>query len=264
MQTTSPDRGVLGARVARTKFVLRKVAPSAELAPFVEYHWMVSWDLRGEPPFTQQVVPHPNVHLVFQAEGTRLYGVLRGRFTRTLTGRGQVLGVRFHPGGFRPWLGERVSSLTDRTVSATEFFGVAGTEEPVVSAPDEAGMVAAAEVFLGPFRPRPDPVVAQVRELVSGIAADVGLTRVDAVARSAGLTVRSLQRLFSEYVGVGPKWVIRRFRMHEAATRAEGGDGPDWAALAAELGYSDQAHFTREFTATIGVSPARYADRLPP
>jgi AraC-like DNA-binding protein len=43
-----------------------------------------------------------------------------------------------------------------------------------------------------------------------------------------------------------------------AAIRAEQGGPVDWAVLAADLGYADQAHLTRDFTATIGVPPARY------
>ncbi|MGH3243290.1 MAG: helix-turn-helix domain-containing protein, partial [Spirillospora sp.] len=70
---------------------------------------------------------------------------------------------------------------------------------------------------------------------------------------------RGLQRLFHEYVGIGPKWVIRRYRMLEAAGRAEAGARVGWADLAAELGYTDQAHFTRDFTAAVGTPPARYA-----
>jgi AraC-like DNA-binding protein len=82
---------------------------------------------------------------------------------------------------------------------------------------------------------------------------------VDDLAAALGIGARRLQRIFAEYVGVGPKWVIRRHRMQEAAERAAAGTGVDWAALAAELGYADQSHFTRDFTRTLGISPAQYA-----
>jgi len=55
--------------------------------------------------------------------------------------------------------------------------------------------------------------------------------------------------------------VLRRARLHEAAARAESGTAVDWAALASDLGYADQAHLTRDFTATVGVPPARYSSR---
>jgi AraC-like DNA-binding protein len=91
------------------------------------------------------------------------------------------------------------------------------------------------------------------------ITSDSSLRRVDELSVVSGLSVRALQRLFSDYVGVSPKWVMRRARLHEAALRADGGEPVDWAALASDLGYADQAHLTRDFTATIGVPPARYA-----
>jgi AraC-like DNA-binding protein len=88
---------------------------------------------------------------------------------------------------------------------------------------------------------------------------DRTLPRVDALAQALGASVRTVQRLFADHVGVGPSWVARRFRLHEVALAATRGEDVDWAALAAELGYCDQAHLVRDFTATVGTPPARYA-----
>jgi AraC-like DNA-binding protein len=98
---------------------------------------------------------------------------------------------------------------------------------------------------------------------VARIQAEPHLTRVDALADAAGLGVRRLQRLFAEYVGLGPKRVIRRYRLHEVGERLAAGAEIDWVGLATELGYADQAHFIRDFTAMIGESPTRYAERYP-
>jgi AraC-like DNA-binding protein len=75
------------------------------------------------------------------------------------------------------------------------------------------------------------------------------------------MSTRSLQRLFADHVGLGPKWVINRYRVHEAAEVAAASPDVDWAALAAALGYSDQSHLVREFTAAVGTPPDRYARR---
>ena len=84
---------------------------------------------------------------------------------------------------------------------------------------------------------------------------------MDAVARDAGTSVRGLQRLFAEYVGIGPKWVIRRYRLREVTERLARGEPVEWAGLAAELGYADQAHFVRDFRRMFGESPTWYAER---
>nr|BFE68666.1 hypothetical protein GCM10020092_019670 [Actinoplanes digitatis] len=72
-----------------------------------------------------------------------------------------------------------------------------------------------------------------------------------------------MQRLFADYVGLGPKWVIRRYRLHEVGERLAAGADIDWARLVGELGYADQAHFTRDFTAMFGEPPTVYAQRYP-
>jgi AraC-like DNA-binding protein len=102
-----------------------------------------------------------------------------------------------------------------------------------------------------------------VAGIVARIAAGPDITRVDTLADQVGVGVRRLQRLFNEYVGVGPKWVIRRYRLHEVTQRLAAGDAVNWGRLAAELGYADQAHFVRDFTAMTGETPTRYADRYP-
>lgn len=66
-----------------------------------------------------------------------------------------------------------------------------------------------------------------VARIVDGIRDDPTVTRVDAVAQRYGIGVRRLQRLFTNYVGIGPKWVIRC--LHEAAGRAVSGAPVDWA-----------------------------------
>jgi AraC-like DNA-binding protein len=265
-------RGVLRPDLAATRFRLARYQPSDPLAPFVEYYWIPRWDLRGEPPHAQTILPHPNVHLVFEASGAGIFGVDRRLFTRSLSGLGLAFGVRFLAGCFRPFWQAPISQLTDRVVPAARLFGPqaektrqaimrvsAGSADAADSEEADAWMIGYAEALLCSVRPEQDPVAEQVAALVSRITADPGLRRVDQLAAASGMTARSLQRLFADYVGVSPKWVMRRARLHEAAERADSGEPVDWASLAADLGYADQAHLTRDFTATIGISPTRYA-----
>jgi AraC-like DNA-binding protein len=55
--------------------------------------------------------------------------------------------------------------------------------------------------------------------------------------------------------------VIRRYRLREVTERMAAGADIDWAALAADLGYTDQAHFVRDFRSMFGESPTHYAQR---
>jgi len=72
----------------------------------VEHFWTVRWSLAQ--PYTAETLPYPAVHVVIERDRSEIVGVMDTRFSRTLTGRGTVLGIRFRPGGFRPFLGAPV------------------------------------------------------------------------------------------------------------------------------------------------------------
>lgn len=254
-------RGVLYPELTATKIRLAQHPPSPEIGRFVEYYWIVAWDLRGKASHESHVLSHPNVHLVFEEPHAAVYGIVRSTFRRRISGLGHVLGVRFRPGAFRPFLGRPVADIADRVVPAHTLFdpaAVRGTQAAVLGTRDDAEMVAHAEEFLSARLPEPDPAADEAAEIVARITSDPSLARVDEMADRLGMSVRRLQRLFAEYVGASPKWVLRRARLHEAAERAAAGRRIDWAALAAELGYADQAHLTRDFTAAVGTPPAAY------
>ena len=224
--------------------------PSPALAPWVERYWEARWDYAE--PYRQKIVPYPNVHLVFGGGRADVNGVRSGYQLRVLEGRDRVFGVAFRPGCFRPFLGVSVSTITDRVVPASEVFG-----------PDLPTTldVPAVEAFLLNHLPDDDPRVRQASAAVELIAGVKAVTRVERLAGELGLSMRGLQRLFAEYVGIGPKWVIRRYRLHEVTARMAAGGVIDWAALAADLGYVDQGHFIRDFKSMFGEPPTWYARR---
>ncbi|MGW0845057.1 AraC family transcriptional regulator [Streptomyces sp. NPDC002787] len=260
-------RGIVDAPELFARVRFRRREPAEPLRPFLEHYWLIDWDL--PEPYVSQVVPHPSVNVVFQRfEGQEPFaevsGIGLGLFTQKLEGRGRVCGIQFRPGGFRPFTpGTPATAWTGRRVRQSEVFP--GTDPTAILAPDdEDSRVAALDAFLTGLGPRPDPQADLAMALVDRIRTDRTIRRVTDFARAEGLSVRLLQRLFSAYVGVGPKWVILRYRIHEALERAETDRTTDWAALAADLGYADQAHLVRDFTATVGVPPTAYAEAVSP
>ncbi|GAA4570857.1 helix-turn-helix domain-containing protein [Planotetraspora kaengkrachanensis] len=252
------QRGWVNPYAGLNAFDFFRQAPSPELAAYVEHFWVVTWTDLAEP-YEQRIVSHPTVNMTITQDFHRIAGVIRGGFSYTMRDSGRVLGTRFRPGGFRPFLGGPVSQLTGRFVEISEMYGAAGAAlvEQVLAEPDARAAIALIERFLRSLGPNQDPTAEEVAALVAMVESDMSMTRVDELAARSGRSVRSLQRLFRDYVGVGPKWVIRRFRLHEAAERVH--RGIDLATLAAELGYTDQAHLTRDFTAAVGMPPAAYA-----
>lgn len=265
-------RGVLHRGVATPASVYGRYWPADDLLPFVEHFWTVAWDVRE--PEVHEVLTHPSVQMVLENGNSRVAGVTTGKFTRRLEGKGRVLGTKFRPGGFRPFLGRAVSALTNRMLPLAEVFGPAGAEleDRALACVDALAAFEVVQGFLRGLGPvaairdrgdQPDPNLALVGRIAERAATDREITRVDHLVREFGLSARQLQRLFDDYVGVTPKWIIQRYRLHEAAERiADGvadGKATDGAALALDLGYADQAHFIRDFKKLVGSTPAEYA-----
>ncbi|MEU5895865.1 helix-turn-helix domain-containing protein [Streptomyces venezuelae] len=264
-------RGIVDASGLLSRVRFRRHAAAAPLHPYVEHYWLIDWDL--PEPYATHVVPHPSVNIVFQRYATEaletafgeVAGVGLSLFTQKLEGRGRVCGVQFRPGGFRPFAPDRpLSDLTGHRLPLDDVFPhtvkqAAEAVTAVLSPADEHARVAALDAFLLNLAPTRDPQADLAATLVDRIRGDRSIRRVDAFAREEGMSVRALQRLFSAYVGVGPKWIILRYRIHEALERAESERDVDWADLAATLGYADQAHLVRDFTTTVGVPPTAYA-----
>jgi AraC-like DNA-binding protein len=255
-------RGIIAPETALTKFSLNRHAPSPGVARFVSWYWVVTWDLRDAEPHEQQVFAHPVVNVVFGDGPALIHGVTTKIGSRLLEGEGRVIGIMFRPAGFRPFLDRPMNTITDRSVPLERAFGVdaASIDHAMhLAIGDEAELVRLADTFLAARVPSGEQRSEATTAIAERAAGDPTLRRVDRLAEESGLTVRQLQRRFADHVGVSPKALIRRYRLYEAAELVRAGADMDWAGLAAELGYSDQAHLTRDFSGAIGLSPERYA-----
>lgn len=257
-RSPNPVRGVLHEPENSPRFAHHRYVPSQELASLVEHVWSVAWHV--ERPRAQEVLPHPSVHLTLEEDGAWITGVPTGLYTKTLEGKGRVLGVKFKPGAFGAFAPCPVSRWNNRRAPAEEVFpGMLDLLRPVYKMPTEPALIHVQGVLVS----RPRNLLHKRQKLAMAAAqramTDRTLTRVEHLASEFGVSVRTLQRVFAEYVGVSPKWVLVRYRVHEALAEADKSGPQPWASIAQNLGYFDQAHLVREFTKQVGTSPARYA-----
>ena len=97
------------------------------------------------------------------------------------------------------------------------------------------------------------PAVAFALERFNGQAPTIG-----SVTRHIGLSPRRFIQLFDDEVGLTPKLFCRVRRFQGVLPLIHGGRSADWADLALQCGYFDQAHFSHDFRAFSGVSPTTY------
>lgn len=253
-------RGVLGPDASRQHYSLDRFAAPPDLAHLVAHLWVVEWDLAV--PFTAQVLPHPNVNLCVMAGASRISGTGRSVFSQHLEGSGRVVGVTYRPGAFRTLHGESAHTLTDATIPVTDVYAtdVAALEQATLDVPVPQA-VAVVESLLRSRTVALSPAAELAGRIVETVVADRSLGRVDELAARFSMPVWKLQRLLAEHVGLTPKWLLVRARLHDATDALADDPSPDWARLAADLGYCDQSHFIRAFKAAVGVTPTEYTAR---
>lgn len=255
----STTYGVVDPAAARRAFALERFPAPADLADRVDWFWLVRWELPAGESFTQTVIPHPCVNLVAEASGFAAHGIPEGLFDRTLVGSGVVVAAKLRPGALTVARGTSVPS------SGVLGDGADAAGERALALAERGDDAAAVRVLVDLLRDRlaPDQHLAQVsRVLDAATSGELGPhARVADLARVAGTSTRSLQRLLGERLGVGPKWVLQRHRVHLAAELLAQDPGRDLSALAVGVGYYDQAHLAVDFVSVTGHTPGAYARR---
>lgn len=249
--------------VSRPSPPIHRYAPSAHLVDLVDRYWIPVWSLRE--PSTQSTLQHPVCLVVVSDSYARLYGVARGRSSVTLEGEGWAVGTMLTPAAGRLVLGRSVADLTDTWTDLTAVEGVpSGLVSKVRAAMatdprDPAAHGRAIDVverWLAAYVPIDEQGLV-INRVVAWLRDNPDVTRVDQAARELGLTERGLQRLVEQRVGLTPKWLIQRRRLHDAVEALKAGT-TGLADVAAALGYTDQAHFTHDFRTVTGMTPGQY------
>lgn len=201
----------------------------------------------------------------FETPALLVHGVVPKVFEVALPATGRVTGVAFRQGALAAALGLNAADLTGKVVPAVQVFGdnIKELVDVLVSEPAESmrrellGDWLIQEIHLEFLQDRTFHVVREACDLVE----EGDFTRVDDLAAAVHVSPRTLQRAYARLVGVSPLWAIRRRRLQRVAERLDQGEAFDLAAVAAELGFADQAHLSREFRNVIGRPPSVYRDR---
>ncbi|WP_417215735.1 AraC family transcriptional regulator [Arthrobacter sp.] len=253
--------------------------PAPPMAGLIRHYWISTWDIPADTEHEQRILAYPACNLVVEIGGTtpdphgRLFGPVTGLSRRRLAGKGSAFGVLLQPAVGALISDVPLAELADSSRAAESFGFTVGpdiasalaTQKPVTPQQADGGPVPRPqylEVFENWLAARLPEGVDEEGLLINRVADeaenDGGLLQVRMLASRFGLGERSLQRLVRDRLGLTPKWLIQRRRLQEAAHLLAQGSGPDLARLAYALGYADQAHFSRDFSAVTGMTPTRY------
>jgi AraC-like DNA-binding protein len=252
--------GVLHPNSSAQHFQLRRYQPDSALASLVEQFWLVDWDLREQQPHIQQNLPDPNMHLVITQQGAKVMGPVSKKYSYSMQGQGSIIGVKFKLGVLAKRLPCPLEQTIDTEFEAGEIFEFAQQTfiESTLQAKDDQTVVALLTHALQNFVYKIEPATHTVQKLAEQIKNNSEINRVEKLAEISQHSVRNLQRLFKTYVGLSPKWLIRKYRLHHALDMLDN-QQLTLAELAANLDYADQSHLIRDFNTFLNITPKQYA-----
>jgi len=211
----------------------------------------------GEPAGSGLVVPDASIDIVWPAgQPLHVAGPNTGPVPFLVPPGTTIVGVRFRPGKGPGGLGVPASDLLDERVPLDAVWSGAGVrrlQEAGGDRGDKLRLVVLLEELerrLAGARPEDAAVDAVIRWAVAGSQGS------RPVATDLGVSNRQLLRRFRARVGYGPRTLLRVLRFQRFLTLASHMPGAGLAQLAAEAGYADQPHMTREVRRLGGITPA--------
>lgn len=230
--------------------------PAPALRPFVEHYWLSLHN----PAHVHRVVPDGRVDAVIEVNEADWQGWAYGSTTRPTalpcTPGCHYLGIRFRPGQSRHFLRASAHELTDRREDLRQLLRVPA--EALAALAGRGDALAEIDRRLAAVLHDAPPQAHHADLMVRDIEAAQGALRLGELAARLGRSPRRLQRLFLEAVGVTPKFFSLITRARRAAQLMATPGRPSLADVAAQAGYADQSHMTRDFTRLAGASPARW------
>jgi AraC-like DNA-binding protein len=236
----------------------------SELSPARDVHALVAcrWlrVVEEGSPSTALVLPDGCVDLIWRDGELLVAGPDRGANPARLRPGQTILGLRLRPGVAGAVLGMPASEVLDGRFPLEEVIGTEA--EHLAERIGEAGEETAFE---------------RLEELVASRASETGAdplvlaatrrlgfpgSRVEWLSDALGISERQLRRRFHGAVGYGPKALDRvlRFRRFVSRAPAVASGEEDLARLAADLGYADQSHLTRDCRRLSGMTPGLLAE----
>ena len=256
--------------------------PGPPLSQFVDLLWL--YEGYTQPHAKERILPTGEMQIVINLAADRSCVYERDDTDRCLTFGGSllsgahsqyqvigtaqqasVIGVHFRPGGAYPFLRRPAGELRDTTVSLDVLWGAAAIDmrDQLLEAATPGARfeilerVLLAELARGFSRNALDqngPVGFALRRFM----ASPHMTTIASVSEQIGLSPKRFIQVFRDETGFTPKVFCRIRRFHRALDRMEGRKSVEWANVALDCGYFDQAHFNHDFRAFSGINPSSY------
>jgi AraC-like DNA-binding protein len=258
---------------------VKEFKPSSELSPYVELFWTGNFNTNSDKLLQQRVVPYGYVELIIHLSDDHcellqgslhspspdytLIGLFTSHYDVHFRKLVRVFGIRFKPEGIYHIFGLPASEVHQsfidmESIAGKNFRDVCSRLKESVSS---SQMITLAEEYLlaninsSRFNLY---YLNRAAEIIRNRKGNISITEL---AGKVYISTRQLEREFKQKLGISPKSYMRIARLNEVNRKIQNGERVDLTSLSYIAGYSDQAHFIRDFRQFTGESPRVFLSR---
>jgi AraC-like DNA-binding protein len=257
--------------------------PRSSLSQFVDLLWL--YEGYTQPHAKERVLPTGQMQIVINLledkscvydrddtdrcqtfGGSLLAGAHSEYLVISTAMQASVVGVSFKPGGAFPFLRMPAGELRDTSVSLDTLWGAGAVDlrDRLLEAPTPQARIAVLERMLLNELTRGFDLHGAVGFALRRFMAEPHVATVAGVTNEIGLSPKRFIQVFRDETGFTPKVFCRIRRFQQALDQMDGHRSVEWAKVALDCGYFDQAHFIHDFRAFSGINPTSYlAHRTP-
>ncbi len=248
----------------------REIAASPEISHLVLSFWEFLTQVENPEPIVHEVFPDGCISLFYYRNKTAdaymlfISGLsLETRKTQIFAGD-TYWGIRFSPAACAKILRSNPSEIQSQSLNESKDFShiTDGLLEKLSVCRNFEEAIKIYETQIKTLELNSDDVDEKIAEAVRIIEVNRGEVRISEIAEAISLSVRQLERRFRTSAGLSPKQFARARRIRATAVSLVEECEMNWASRAAEMGFTDQAHLTHEFSMLTGRSPNSFAEKV--
>jgi len=252
----------------------QRFAPSAKLAPYIQSYWFIQSEQQSINT-SEYLHPDGGMSITFNYSdslkfddgadvgGTLFDGAHISSRAMHLKGKFDVVGIRFLPAGARAFLAMPLNELKSELLPSSDIplLGHEELYQKLADASSYREKTSLIETWLFNIINPEQAATKAVNASLTILNKHHGAIAISSMAKQLDVNQRRLERLFNDQVGLTAKEYARNIRIKQARTYLKQHPHLSLADIAYELGFFDQAHFSKQFKQVVGISPKAYATK---
>lgn len=263
------NRFVLNIRVNEYK-------PETSLSPYIEWYWLGSFNDRGAGHLSWRVIPSGYVELIIhltdlhcdlpslqgwsQSPNYTIIGLQTKPYVVRFSNNVRVFGIRFKPEGIYKVFGVPASKFAEIYEDMSQVMGRGFRDfcDKLILQKSVPGMLKHTDRYLSGMARHHNQSLGYVDYAAELIRKSGGGVKIEELQNLIFIGLRQLEREFKEKIGMTPKKYLRISRLIQVHRLLESSKELNLTEIAYQTGYTDQAHFIRDYKSIIGETPSIY------